>query len=98
MTFMEQVNKRKVCEKLVTFIRLIDYMLKLILHKIACNSLDAIHKALVARAKSRSNPAAAAAEGQKKAKDKAGEKAEQEEQEIPVFTCLVSVQEKAGLF
>ena len=91
MTFMEQVNKRKVCEKLVTFIRLIDYMLKLILHGVVCNSLLAIHKALVARAKSRAVPGNAE---QKKTKDKTAEK-EQEEQEIPVFTCQVSVQDRA---
>ena len=50
MTFMEQVSKRKVCERLVTFLRLIDYLLRLSLHNVACNSLAAIHKALVARA------------------------------------------------
>ena len=89
MTFMEQVNKRKVCEKLVMFVRLIDYMLRWVLHCVACNSLIAIHKALLSRAKSRPVPG----EGKKKV-DKGKREKEAEEQEIPVFTCLVSVHEK----
>ena len=87
MTFMEQVNKRKVCEKLVQFIRLIDYMLRWILHCIACNSLIAIHKALLSRAKKVSSAVAGVSE-KKKAKE---EKDMEEQDEIPVFTCLVSV-------
>ena len=100
MTFMEQVNKRKVCEKLVTFLRLIDYMLKFILHNIACNSLSAVHKALVARAaKSKAaetGPKAAAATSTHKdaAAAAAAAAAADEDQEVPVFLCQVTVQNK----
>ena len=53
---------------------MIDYMLKLILHGVACNSLVAIHKALMARAKSRSTTLPTATADQKKAKEKSTKK------------------------
>ena len=72
---------------------MIDYSLRLVLHEITINSLIAIKKSLVTRAKSRPT-----AEEKKRAdageKDKPGSKeaeASESEQEIPVFTCLVSV-------
>ena len=108
MTFMEQVNKRKVCEVLVRFIRLIDYMLRFTVHMIVNNSLIAIQKALVSRAKSRPTPEAIAAALQQKDKDKADKEDSKDsanaaaasaavdsaDQEIPVFSCKVSVVEK----
>ena len=82
-----------VCEKLVSFIRMIDYSLRLTLHKITLNSLIAIKKSLVTRAKSRPT-----AEEKKRddsgEKDKSGSKESEQsesEQEIPVFSCQVSV-------
>ena len=81
---------------MVTFIRMIDYSLRLVLHETTINSLVAIKKSLVTRAKSRPT-----VEEKKRAdaneKDKAGSKeaeASESEQEIPVFTCLVSVGEQ----
>ena len=83
----------QVCEKLVMFIRMVDYSLRLVLHKITLNSLIAIQKSLVTRAKSRT------ATDEKKRedggeKDKSGSKESEQsesEQEIPVFSCQVSV-------
>ena len=51
LTFIEQVNKRKACENLVRFIRLIDFMMRYTAHMIVCNSLIAVHKSLTSRAK-----------------------------------------------
>ena len=77
---------------------MIDYSLRLVLHEITINSLIAIKKSLISRAKSRPT-----AEERKKGTDGAEQKDKQEstsskeadsseaEQEIPVFTCLVSV-------
>ena len=72
---------------------MIDYSLRLVLHKITLNSLIAIKKSLVTRAKSRPT-----AEEKKRddsgEKDKSGSKESEQsesEQEIPVFSCLVSV-------
>ena len=83
----------QVCERLVTFIRMVDYSIRLVLHEITINSLTAINKSLVSRAKTRPSP-----EEKKRAetgeKDKPSSKeaeANEAEQEIPVFTCLVSV-------
>ena len=75
------------------FIRMVDYSLRLVLHKITLNSLIAIQKSLVTRAKSRT------ATDEKKRedggeKDKSGSKESEQsesEQEIPVFSCQVSV-------
>ena len=72
---------------------MIDYSLRLVLHKITLNSLIAIQKSLVTRAKSRPT-----AEEKKRddtgEKDKAGSKESDQsesETEIPVFSCQVSV-------
>ena len=44
LSFIQQVNKRKVCENLVRFIRLIDFMMRYSTHMIVSNSLLAIQK------------------------------------------------------
>ncbi len=74
------------------------------MHKIVTNSLIAIQKALVSRAKSRPTPEALAAAALTSQKDKKKTKEDEEalaasaavdaDQEIPVFSCKVSVVEK----
>ena len=83
----------------MTFLRLIDYMLKFILHNIACNSLSAVHKALVARAaKSKAaesaGPSKATSGNKDAAAAAAAAAASEDDQEVPVFLCQVTVQNK----
>ena len=72
---------------------MIDYSLRLVLHKITLNSLIAIKKSLVTRAKSRPTTEEKKRDDSGE-KDKSGSKESEQsesEQEIPVFSCLVSV-------
>ncbi len=84
LTFIEQVNKRKVCERIVRFIRLIDVMMRFTAHMIVCNSLVAVHKSLIARSRQSSSMANKEAGSE----DKASEAVESDT-EIPVFSCKV---------
>ena len=83
LTFIEQVNKRKACENLVRFIRLIDFMMRYTAHMIVCNSLIAVHKSLTSRAKSRPTP------GELTSTDKEASGSVESDTEIPVFSCKV---------
>jgi hypothetical protein len=104
LTFIEQVNKRKVCENLVRFVRLVDFMLRYTAHMIVTNSLIAIQKALVSRAKSRPTPEAIAVAKALKTKESSASSKESAavaaasdvdaDTEIPVFSCKISVQDK----
>ena len=92
LTFIQQVNKRYVCENLVRFIRLIDFMMRYSTHMIVSNSLLAIQKALVSRAKSRPTPG-------NKEDDSANKEQSQgstvdSDTEIPVFSCKVTLEGK----
>ena len=83
LTFIEQVNKRKACENLVRFIKLIDFMMRYTAHMIVCNSLIAVHKSLTSRAKSRPTP------GELTSTDKEASGSVESDTEIPVFSCKV---------
>ena len=85
LTFIEQVNKRKACENLVRFIRLIDFMMRYTAHMIVCNSLIAVHKSLTSRAKSRPTPGALTST------DKEATGSVESDTEIPVFSCKVTL-------
>lgn len=86
LTFIEQVNKRKVCERIARFLRLIDFMMRFTAHMIVANSLIAVHKSLISRARSRST---APARGEGGEKDLEKEASVESDTEIPVFSCKV---------
>ncbi len=63
LTFIEQANKRQCCLFIISFVRLVDCMVRQTLHQLCCNSIIAIERPLTLRWRREAAEAAAATLG-----------------------------------
>ena len=102
LTFIEQANKRQCCLKIISFVKLIDFMIRRTLHQIIYNSIVAIQKPMDERSRkdlaedmsddSTEGPGSVSRSDQmSKSNQKGGGKEGEQEQIIPVFSLTIGV-------